>query len=236
MLIYPRRGTPLPPFPRPTHGGPGSGLKPFQSIADALQPLERLGVHALDDEYHQPSNFKAMNKDAYDPRTSLLKGCITTSGGENHHYSGTRKYTPRELALLQTFPYWYSFTGGQGEALKQIGNAFPPVMAEALYRTIAKTLEAFDNGLIGAEDDIDDLDAALTGKDAKAFPSKYLHGVEKTVVAKTKHSLWSRNNNETAPSVREKARRPRPFISRRQRQVLEEIEMAEEDGLLVELD
>ena len=55
----------------------------------------------------------------------------------------------------------YQFTGAQGEAKKQIGNAFPPVMAQAMYQVIAQTLEAFEKGLIGAEDDLSDLDAIL---------------------------------------------------------------------------
>jgi hypothetical protein len=37
-------------------------------------------------------------------------------------------------------------------------------MAEQLYRTIARTLEAFDNGLIDAEDDLTDLDDILERK------------------------------------------------------------------------
>jgi hypothetical protein len=58
----------------------------------------------------------------------------------------------------------YQFSGSTTEANKQIGNAFPPIMAEALYRTIAKTLEAFDNGFIDAEDDLADLDEILMQK------------------------------------------------------------------------
>jgi hypothetical protein len=55
----------------------------------------------------------------------------------------------------------------QTQATKQIGNAFPPVVAEALYRTIAKTLEAFDKGYIDAEEDISDLDNVLEKKGAR---------------------------------------------------------------------
>jgi DNA (cytosine-5)-methyltransferase 1 len=40
-------------------------------------------------------------------------------------------------------------------------------MAEALYRTIAKTLEAFDQGHIEAEDDLSDLDDILQCKGVK---------------------------------------------------------------------
>lgn len=127
--------------------------------------MERLAFRPMNDYYHQPKTAKEP-REPYDPKT-FLKGCITTSGGVTYHYTGTRRYTPRELSLLQSFPYGYKFTGGQGEATKQIGNAFPPIMAEALYRTIAKTLEAFDQGHIEAEDDLSDLDDLLQQKGVK---------------------------------------------------------------------
>jgi DNA (cytosine-5)-methyltransferase 1 len=154
-----RRGTPLPPFPKPTHGAPGSGLKPFVCIDEALAHITRQGRRAMNDPYHQPKLYPEP-RPAYNPRT-FLKGCITTGGTTATHPSGTRPFTPRELSLFQSFPYVYQFTGPNCDAKKQIGNAFPPVMAQAVYQIISRTLEAFDNGLIGAEDDLSDLDALL---------------------------------------------------------------------------
>jgi len=113
----------------------------------------------MNDPYHQPKWFP-IPRAAYNPRT-FLQGCITTGGTTACHPSGKRHFTPRELSLCQSFPYVYEFTGAQGEAKKQIGNAFPPIMAQAMYQTIAQTLEAFEKGLIGAEDDLSDLDAIL---------------------------------------------------------------------------
>ncbi|KAF2116861.1 S-adenosyl-L-methionine-dependent methyltransferase [Lophiotrema nucula] len=156
LIIAARRGTPLPPFPEPTHGPEGSGLKRFVSVYDALEPLRRTHPNNVD-ELHKPTPLRNP-KEPYDARNSFLKGCITTSGGENYHWSGTRNFTIRELALLQSFPYVYDFKGKKGEMVKQIGNAFPPIMAEQMYRSIVRTLEAFDGGYIGAEDDLSDLD------------------------------------------------------------------------------
>ncbi|KAI4605989.1 hypothetical protein J4E83_010255 [Alternaria metachromatica] len=159
LIIAARRGTPLPPFPKPTHGASGTGLKPFVYIDDALTHITRQGRRAMNDPYHQPKWFP-IPRPAYNPRT-FLQGCITTGGTTACHPSGKRHFTPRELSLCQSFPYVYQFTGAQGEAKKQIGNAFPPIMAQAMYQTIEKTLEAFEKGLIGAEDDLSDLDAIL---------------------------------------------------------------------------
>lgn len=159
LIIAARRGTPLSPFPRPSHGPPGSGLKPFVYINEALAHITRQGPRAMNDPYHQPKLY-TNPRPAYDPHT-FLKGCITTGGTTATHPSGERAFTPRELSLFQSFPYLYEFTGTKSDATKQIGNAFPPIMAQAMYQIIAKTLDAFDNGLIGAEDDLSELDALL---------------------------------------------------------------------------
>ncbi|KAH9875084.1 hypothetical protein J1614_004572 [Plenodomus biglobosus] len=162
LIIAARQGTPLPPFPKESHGPEGSGLQPFVYIDKVLQPLEMMGSRALDDEYHQPKPARHP-REPTDPH-DFLRGCITTGGSESYHYSGLRKWTVRELSLFQSFPYGYKFTGTKTEATKQVGNAFPPVMAEAMYRIIVKTLEAFDQGLIGAEEDISDLEEVLRTK------------------------------------------------------------------------
>ncbi|KAF1358962.1 S-adenosyl-L-methionine-dependent methyltransferase [Lizonia empirigonia] len=159
LIIAARRGTPLPPFPDETHGEAGSGLKPFVLISDALKVMSRLGPRALNDEYHQPKPMTTP-KLPYDPR-AFLKGCITTNGGDNYHYEGQRKYTVREMSLFQSFSYFYQFNGKNTQAMKQVGNAFTPVIAEAMYRSVVATLKAFDKGLIGAEDDLTDLDGVL---------------------------------------------------------------------------
>ncbi|KAF2741138.1 S-adenosyl-L-methionine-dependent methyltransferase [Polyplosphaeria fusca] len=172
LIIAARRGTPLPLFPNPTHGVLGSGLKPQVSVWEALRSINTINSQfAEPDEYHSPK-LNSMNKAPYDPHTSLLKGCITTSGGDNCHFSGTRRYTARELSLLQTFPSSTIFTGSNAEAIKQIGNAYPPRMAEAMFRGIIKTLEAFDLRLVDAEDNLEDLDIILESyKEAQSQPS-----------------------------------------------------------------
>ncbi|USP81261.1 c-5 cytosine methyltransferase [Curvularia clavata] len=163
IIIAARRGTPLPPFPKATRGPQGSNLKPFTTIADALQPLTRIGSQAFNDVYHQPRPFRTP-RPRYSSHTQL-RGCITTGGTTSCHPSGLRNFTVRELSFLQGFPRMYYFTGTKTEASKQVGNAFPPIVAEQIYRTIAKTLEAFDEGVIGAEDDLDNLDELINRHD-----------------------------------------------------------------------
>ena len=49
---------------------------------------------------------------------------------------GTRRLTTRELARLQTFPDWFSFSGTTYSQFKQIGNAVPPLFARQLFDSI----------------------------------------------------------------------------------------------------
>lgn len=60
---------------------------------------------------------------------------LTLPDGSNYQLDIThRMLTARELAAATSFPENYVFCGGDTAAKKQIGNAVPPVLAEALYR------------------------------------------------------------------------------------------------------
>jgi DNA (cytosine-5)-methyltransferase 1 len=57
-------------------------------------------------------------------------------------FVGMPRLTVRMVARLQGFPDDWHFLGGKTASYRQVGNAFPPPVAEAVARAIAKTLEA----------------------------------------------------------------------------------------------
>lgn len=66
------------------------------------------------------------------------KPSITITGDMRKvfHYSQNRALTVRELARVQSFPDNFIFKGSTISAQQQIGNAVPPLMAEALAESI----------------------------------------------------------------------------------------------------
>ena len=65
-----------------------------------------------------------------------------TGGAQNEYLHPTehRALTLRECARLQSFPDTFRFTGSKSERLQQIGNAVPPLLAEAIARSLRDNL------------------------------------------------------------------------------------------------
>lgn len=76
-------------------------------------------------------------------RMDSRKPCFTIDTGHNHHfhYRANRVPTVRESARIQSFPDNFEFIGIKTSQLKQVGNAVPPLLAQALAESIISTLE-----------------------------------------------------------------------------------------------
>ena len=92
----------------------------------------------LPDEYRSSRNFHVAWT-----RFASNKPAPTIDTGHRHHfhYKYNRVPTVRECARLQSFPDDFKFLGNKTQQFRQVGNAVPPLMAQALAEQVKKMLE-----------------------------------------------------------------------------------------------
>ena len=61
--------------------------------------------------------------------------------GAYFHYEQDRSFTVREAARIQSFPDHFIFTGSQVQQFAQVGNAVPPLLAEAVGLALKSILQ-----------------------------------------------------------------------------------------------
>lgn len=79
-----------------------------------------------------------------EPSKTLKAGGHGVPGGENmlvRPDGSVRYYTVRESARLQTFPDEYVFQGSWSEAMRQLGNAVPVLLAEKVAGSVSMALQ-----------------------------------------------------------------------------------------------
>ncbi len=130
-------------FPAATYAKPSErnkGQKSWVSIGKALKKIpEPDEPHKLHN--HTYSKFKLkfngyLGNRAVDPEKPAPT--VTARGDDKggvvvlHHPNNHRRMSARELAVTQSFPLDYEFSGTRSSVYRQIGNAVPPLLAEAI--------------------------------------------------------------------------------------------------------
>ncbi|PFM32267.1 DNA cytosine methyltransferase [Bacillus cereus] len=150
-------------YPEPTHGGSGSGLPPFVTLEEAIGDLEEDPGAYFTGSYStifmSRNRKKSWNEQSFTIQASGRQAPIHPGGlpmekvesnkwvfseGEEKN----RRLSVKEIARIQTFPDWYYFSQGSNlkmsengridKVYKQIGNAVPVLLAQAVARPIAE--------------------------------------------------------------------------------------------------
>lgn len=93
---------------------------------------------SLPEEYRESRNFHVAWT-----RFASNKPAPTIDTGHRHHfhYQYNRVPTVRECARLQSFPDDFIFLGNKTQQFRQVGNAVPPLMAQAIAKQVMAMLE-----------------------------------------------------------------------------------------------
>ena len=131
FIFATRKSLPHPVIPPKTHGE-GYDLIPFVTVKDAISHLEH-----TDKQYPnmvgkttsmQPGEHGLVRLDPNGLSPTIRCSKLI------FHLTENRPITPREAASIQSFPPDYVFHGNLESQYRQIGNAIPGELAEAIAR------------------------------------------------------------------------------------------------------
>jgi len=144
-------------FPNPTNNKNGDILPKWISVKEAIEDLKELEENQEFSQIYTKHNGdfiekikktkigESVNKKYKEAFFRCNPNEPSGTVKENHggvfiHYEKNRVMTPRELARLQSFPDSFIFQGSKSSILKQLGNAVPCKLSEAIAGSILDSL------------------------------------------------------------------------------------------------
>lgn len=130
---------------------PGMLPKPWRTVRDAISGLPRISEgqtsRRIANHFLNPGarSYAGHNGSPWDePAKTLKAGDHGVPGGENtlrFDDGSVRYFSVRECARLQTFPDDWVFEGSWTESMRQLGNAVPVSMAEAVASRLVEVVK-----------------------------------------------------------------------------------------------
>ncbi len=154
-------------WPQPTHAPPGSLFgAPYRTVREALslgapRPLGMLdrpaptitaggtegggGAEPIANRRRRTELVAELEAAGLADRpATTVQGDprLAVAGHHDRQQGGAVRLTPEQCALLQGFPAGWTWTGNKSSQHRQIGNAVPPALAEAVARAVMAALRA----------------------------------------------------------------------------------------------
>ncbi|MDQ3509939.1 MAG: DNA cytosine methyltransferase [Actinomycetota bacterium] len=116
---------------RMRHVGPGGSWRdiPFELLPKGMQRARRSD---------HTRRYGRLHPDRLSP--TVMTKC-DPHWGTVFHYEQERIISVREAARIQSFPDWFRFTGSKADQYRQVGNAVPPMLAQAVAGHVRGMLE-----------------------------------------------------------------------------------------------
>lgn len=146
-------------FPKKSHSKTGKNLKKWIGVKKILLPRNKVNKKYFysqklingflrREKINKKRNigfgwqFLRLNEPSYTISARYYKDGAEALVKYNNSYreGSIRRLTPRECALIQSFPKSFKFEGSDNEIYQQIGNAVPPKMAKEIAKSIKKAL------------------------------------------------------------------------------------------------